>query len=123
MKSPRVFGATIFAMALVLAGCGGGGGGDANAADTGRGSAAETYDKFNAMSGKERHDALVKAAEEEGTIVFYTASSGMDPVIEKFEDTYDVTVELYSGQSDTVLQRITQEYEAGFYGADVLDDS
>ncbi len=88
-----------------------------------RGSAADTFDRFNAMSGQERTDALIAAAQEEGSVVFYTASSGMDPVIEAFEDTYDIDVDLFVGQSDTVLQRLTQEYEAGFYGADVFDDA
>lgn len=112
-----------FASSLVLTSCGSGQDGDAAAQDDGPGTAAAVLEQFNTMTGQERTDALVKAAQEEGTIVFYTASSGMDPVIEAFEDKYDITVELYSGQSDTVLQRILQEYGAGFYGADVLDDS
>lgn len=119
--------AAALAICLVVAACGsdgeGTGGGAGGVGGDGPGSAAETFDKFNGMSGQERTDALVKAAQEEGTVVFYTASSGMDPVIAAFEDTYDITVELYSGQSDTVLQRIMQEYQAGFYGVDVLDDS
>jgi iron(III) transport system substrate-binding protein len=111
------------AASLVLTSCGGGESTDSGSKDDGPGTAAPALEKFNSMTGQERTDALVKAAKEEGTVVFYTASSGMDPVIEAFEDKYDITVELYSGQSDTVLQRILQEYGAGFYGADVLDDS
>ena len=88
-----------------------------------RGSAADTFDIYNAMSGQERTDALIAAAVEEGSVVFYTASSGMDPVLEAFEDTYDINVDLFSGTSDTVLQRIMQEYQAGFYGIDVFDDA
>nr|MDT0660949.1 extracellular solute-binding protein [Micromonospora sp. DSM 115978] len=105
---------------VVTAGCGGN-----STPQTGddAGSAASTYDKFNEMTGQARHDALVEAAEAEGSLVFYTASSGMDPVIAAFEDTYDISVDLYSGQSDTVLQRIVQEYSAGFHGVDVLDDA
>ncbi|WP_162606615.1 ABC transporter substrate-binding protein [Jiangella asiatica] len=121
-RSTRTSLAAAAAIGLVLAACGSEDG-TASSGDSDRGSAADTFDRFNEMSGQERHDALVEAAEEEGSVVFYTASSGMDPVIAAFEDTYDVTVELYSGQSDTVLQRILQEYEAGFYGADVMDDS
>lgn len=112
------------AASLVLTSCGSGGTGESGgAADSGPGTAAETLDKFNALSGQERTDELVEAAKEEGTVVFYTAASGMDPVIAAFEDKYDINVELYAGQADTVLQRILQEYGAGFYGADVLDDS
>jgi iron(III) transport system substrate-binding protein len=112
--------ATATACSLVAAGCG------SNTPTSGSndaGTAAAVYDKFNAMTGQARHDALVEAAKAEGSLVFYTASSGMDPVIEAFEDTYGIDVDLYSGQSDTVLQRIVQEYQAGFYGVDVLDDA
>lgn len=93
------------------------------AVDNERGSAADTFDLYNGMSGQARTDALIAAAQEEGTVVFYTASSGMDPVIEAFEDTYDISVQMFVGTSDTVLQRIVQEYEAGFYGIDVFDDA
>lgn len=122
----RMWVATAVACGLVAAACGGddtGGTDTPDSGDSDAGSAAETFDEFNAMAGQERHDALVAAAQEEGSLVFYTASSGMDPVIAAFEDEYDISVDLYSGQSDTVLQRIVQEYEAGFYGVDVLDDA
>lgn len=87
-----------------------------------RGTAADVFDQFNEMSGQERHDALVAAAEEEGAVVFYTTAPGWSPVVDAFEETYDVEVELYQGRSDTILQRVTQEYEAGFYGVDVFED-
>lgn len=123
VRRKRLWAATAVAFSVLVAACGSddGSGGTAGSGDAG--SAAEVFDKFNAMSGQERHDALVEAAQEEGTVVFYTASSGMDPVIAAFQDKYDITVDLYAGQSDTVLQRIMQEYEAGFHGADVLDDA
>lgn len=123
IRSSHRYGRAVLAAAaagsLVVAGCGSTAGPETGDA----GSAASTFDKFNAMTGQARHDALVEAAQAEGSLVFYTASSGMDPVIAAFEDTYDISVDLYSGQSDTVLQRIVQEYEAGFYGVDVLDDA
>ena len=87
------------------------------------GTAAAAFDEYNALSGQERTDRLIADAEEEGSVIFYTASSGMEPVIEAFEDSYDVTVEQFRGNADTVLQRITQEYSAGFYGVDVFDDA
>lgn len=122
----RQFGKAVAAIgvasSLVLTSCGGGDNAQTAASDD-PGTAVAVLEQFNNMTGQERTDALVAAAQEEGSVVFYTASSGMDPVIEAFEDKYDITVELYSGQSDTVLQRILQEYGAGFYGADVLDDS
>ena len=126
-------------LALVAAACGGDGGAsdttaegssDTTAAGDGGsdefcdpGSAAAAFDEYNALSGQERTDRLVADAQEEGSVIFYTASSGMEPVISAFEDEYDIDVELFRGQSDTVMQRLTQEYEAGFYGVDVFDDA
>ncbi len=88
-----------------------------------RGTAADVYDQFNAMTGQERHDALVAAAQEEGVLIVYTAGSGWDPVIAAFSDEYGIDVELFKGLSDTVLQRVTQEYAAGYHGVDVFDDA
>lgn len=87
------------------------------------GTAAAAFDEYNALSGQERTDRLIADAQEEGSVVFYTASSGMEPVIDAFEDEYDIDVDLFRGQSDTVIQRLVQEYEAGFYGVDVFDDA
>src|SRR4051812_42962935 len=83
--------------------------------------AAQTYDKFNGMSGKERTDALVACAEEEGQLNVYTSNTDMDNLIEGFSDEYDVDVNNYSANSETVLQRILQEDEAGYYGADIFE--
>lgn len=130
--------AALSVMALLIAACGGttgdtdtttgDGSGDDQTATTagdvaaGTGTAADTFDQFNEMSGQERHDALVTAAEEEGAVVFYTTAPGWDAVVDAFEETYEIEVELYAGRSDTILQRVTQEYEAGFYGVDVFED-
>lgn len=109
--------------AVLVASCGGSDASTDTDAGSGEGTAAATFTQFNELTGQARTDALVKAAEEEGTVVFYTASSGMQPVIDAFEDTYDINVELFVGQSDTVAQRIVQEYQAGVYGVDVFDDT
>jgi iron(III) transport system substrate-binding protein len=118
--------------ALIAAGCGGGQGDEGDPTTTEgqtsssvaseRGTAADVFDRFNAMSGDERHEALVEAAQEEGEVSFYTTSAGMEPVISAFEDEYGIDVNLFLGQSETVVQRIVQEHEAGFYGVDVHDD-
>jgi iron(III) transport system substrate-binding protein len=83
--------------------------------------AAETYDKFNGMSGQERTDELVACAEEEGELNVYTSNTDMDDLIEGFGDEYDVEVNNYRANSETVLQRILQEDEAGYYGADIFE--
>ena len=138
-RRPARLVAVLLSLAIVLVACGGGQGEqpedgepaanesepstDESEAVDDRGTAADVFDEFNAMSGQERHDALVAAAQEEGTVVFYTAGNGWQPIIEEFEDRYDISVDLYRGQADTVLQRVMQEYEAGYYGVDVYDDA
>lgn len=84
--------------------------------------AADVFDRFNNMSGQERHDALVEAAEEEGAVVFYSTAPGWDPVLDAFQETYDIEIERYIGRSDTILQRVVQEYQAGVYNVDVFED-
>jgi iron(III) transport system substrate-binding protein len=121
--------AVLLAFSLVAVACGdddddtGGNGGTDGDPYGARGSAADAFDIYNGMSGQARTDALIAAAQEEGSLIFYTASSGMEPVIEAFEDAYDINVELFRGNADTVLLRITQEFEAKFYGVDVFDDA
>lgn len=83
--------------------------------------AAKVYDKYNGMSGTERTDALVAAAEEEGAISVYTSNSDIDDIVDAFEDTYDIDVSAYRADSETVLQRLLQEKSANFFGADVVE--
>jgi iron(III) transport system substrate-binding protein len=109
------------ALCLSVAACGGGGSDPASSTDAG--SAAEAFERFNAMSGQERHDALVEAAQEEGKVVLYTAESNMESVTNAFEEQYGIAVEMYAGQSDTVMQRLLQEAQAGHSAVDVLEDS
>jgi iron(III) transport system substrate-binding protein len=83
--------------------------------------ATEAYDKFNGMTGQERTDELVACAEEEGQLNVYTSNTDMDDLIDGFSDEYDIEVNNYRANSETVLQRILQEDEAGYYGADIFE--
>jgi iron(III) transport system substrate-binding protein len=49
--------------------------------------------------------------------------SVVTPVIEAFEDAFGIDVALYRATSETVLARLTQEADAGFHGADVVESS
>ena len=73
------------------------------------------------MSGQERTDELVACAEEEGQLNVYTSDSDMDDLVDGFGDEYDVDVNVYRANGETVLQRLLQEDGAGYYGADVLE--
>ncbi len=85
-------------------------------------SAQAVFDRFNAMTGEERTAALVEAAQAEDGFVLYTTAPGYQPAIDAFADKYGIEVELFLGRSDTVLQRVAQEYEAGVHLVDVFED-
>jgi iron(III) transport system substrate-binding protein len=113
----------------MLAACGGAPTASSSSGDSGSGredsdlavAAAETYAKFNGMSGQERTDELVACAEEEGQLNVYTSNTDMEDLIDVFSDTYDIEVNNYRAGSESVLQRLLQEDEAGYYGADVFE--
>jgi len=110
-------------MAVVLSACGSPVGG---AAGSGGGvkvdsHAKKVFDKFNGMTGTERTDALVKAAQDEGELSLYTSNTDMDDIVDGFSEKYDIDVNTYRGNSESVLQRILQESKAGFAGADLIE--
>ncbi|HEY0889096.1 MAG TPA: extracellular solute-binding protein [Nocardioides sp.] len=83
--------------------------------------AKEVFDKYNGMSGQERTDALVAAAEEEGELSIYTSNTDLDAIVDAFSDKYDIDVNVYRGNSESVLQRVLQEAKAGFAGVDLIE--
>ncbi|MDP9434873.1 MAG: extracellular solute-binding protein [Actinomycetota bacterium] len=89
----------------------------------GAGKAETVYAELAGLTGKQRRDELVKRAQEEGELTIYTSmtSDVADAVVEKFEDTFDVSVSLYRAGSETVLQRVLQEQKANFAGNDVVE--
>ena len=110
----------------LLAACGASptaGGGEGNAPPKAAQQATAVYEKFNQMTGEERHNALVEAAEKEGELSIYTSNTDMEELASAFEDTYDVSVSVYRASSETMLQRLLQEQRAGFYGADFVDSN
>jgi iron(III) transport system substrate-binding protein len=75
------------------------------------------------LSLEQRRKELVKFAEEEGGSFNLYGSTNLDeagPLIEEFEDAYDITVNYYRANSEDVLQRIVEEAKAGFRGADAI---
>lgn len=102
-------------------GSGGGGGGQSREDSDLAVAAKEVYDRINGLSGQERTDELVACAEEEGQLNVYTSNTDMEDLIDGFTDEYDIEVNNYRAQSETVLQRMLQEDEAGYYGADIFE--
>jgi iron(III) transport system substrate-binding protein len=108
-------------MALVVAACGGsptaGPGSSAPAASD----AQQVYDQINGMSGEERTNTLLDLAKKEGELALYTSNTDMDDVVKAFEDKYQIKVNTYRANSETVLQRVLQESSARFQGADLIE--
>jgi iron(III) transport system substrate-binding protein len=106
------------AMILLLGACGGSPSAPSGGQD--KGTAANVdYSELEKLSA----DELVKRAEGEGQLDLYTSmtSDVADEVTSAFEDEYDITVNLYRASSETVLQRILQEQQAGFRGNDLVE--
>lgn len=127
------------ALTLLAAACGGSptatvgpttaatGASDASAAGTGGAAVAET-DPFaevvaevEGLDGDARRERLAELAAEEGSATLYTSNTDAADFAEAFGDEFGVEVEVYRAQANTVLQRLVQEAEAGFAGADLVD--
>jgi iron(III) transport system substrate-binding protein len=111
---------------LALSACGGnptasgGSGGDSASGPT---DAEKLYEEVMALSGSERRDKLVELATEEGQLNLYTSmtSDVADAVSEAFSDQFDIDVNLYRANGETVSQRVLQEQDAGYAGNDVVE--
>ena len=129
MRKPRTLRAVTLAAgaALVLSACGGsptsssGDGGGTE--DSGPTEAEQLYEEVRALSGQERRDRLVELAAEENGLNLYTSMNAdmVDAVTEAFSDEFDIDVSTYRAGSETVLQRILQEQDAGFAGNDIVE--
>lgn len=122
---PRALVAAIAASSLVA--CGGSPTASplgSKATSTRQTAAEQVYARFNGMSGNGRMEELVRAAEQEGQLSLYTTltSDSADAVKKAFESRYKITVSVYRASSETIIQRVQSEQEAGFAGGnDVLE--
>lgn len=83
--------------------------------------AQKVYDELNGLTGQARTDKLVKMAEEEGQLSVYTSNTDLQKIVDAFKDKYKIDVNVYRGNSESVLQRVLQEAEAGFKGVDLVE--
>lgn len=90
--------------------------------DTG-GRVEEILAELEGMEGEERRSRLVELAAEEGELSLYTSMNGdiVQGVADAFEEEYDIGVGVYRASSESVLQRLLQENDAGYAGADVAE--
>jgi iron(III) transport system substrate-binding protein len=123
MKKQVLGGIVATATALVLAGCGGS---PTASISSGSGSKAEkhaqaVYDEINGMTGEARTKKLVELAGKEKEFNLYTSNTDIQELVDAFSDKYDIDVNVYRANSETVLQRVLQESKANFQGADVIE--
>jgi iron(III) transport system substrate-binding protein len=118
-RSGRLFPALVAILGVsLLAGCAAANG----AAPGGDATAQSTYEKYAAMSGQERHDALVKAAKEEGQLTVYSTNSVLEKVLgPAFEKEYGIKLNIFRGTTTDVRQRLIQEADANRVQADVVE--
>jgi iron(III) transport system substrate-binding protein len=115
----KVLTAGIVALTLLLGGCG-------SPTSTSDGFKADkhataVYDEMNDLTGEARTKKLVAMAQEEKELNLYTSNTDIDDMVDAFSDKYDVDVNVYRANSETVLQRILQESKADFQGADLIE--
>ena len=105
-----------------------GGGGDGNEASSGESEGAkrleEIYTELEGMDVEQRREALIKIVEEEedGQLNLYGSTNldEADPIIAAFEEATGLEPNLYRASSTDVAQRILQEADADFAGADLV---
>jgi iron(III) transport system substrate-binding protein len=79
--------------------------------------------ELEGLDDKARRDKLIAMAEEEGGSFNAYGSTNLDdifPMIDAFEEATGIDVNYYRASSTDILQRVLQEAEANFPGADVV---
>ncbi|MGN6686284.1 MAG: ABC transporter substrate-binding protein [Actinomycetales bacterium] len=138
---PRLALVGVLLSGLAIAGCGGsptegaadgpqssskaGGGASSSAPASASGSAADSsaYAQYTSLTGKDRTDKLLADAKAAGGVVdIYTSNTDIQDLVDAFQKAYpDIKVNAFRANSETVLQRITQESQAGKPQNDVVD--
>lgn len=113
-------------MMVAVAACGGvpteegaGGGARSGAGDP----YAAVFAELEGLEGEARTERLAELAQEEGEVNVYTSNTDLADQAELFTEEYGVEVNVYRAQAHTVLQRLLQEADAGFAGADLYDSN
>ena len=86
--------------------------------------AVDLVERLEGLSPEERESLLLEeaAATESGAIDFYTEINDPNTVIDPFEDEYgDLTVNVYRAGSEQIRQRVLEESDARFSGADLVE--
>jgi iron(III) transport system substrate-binding protein len=122
--------AGLASVALVLAACAAPGGesesADSTTSAAGCDSSAtvELQNKLKGMSPEDREKTLLDEAKNtnDGTVNFYTEVNDPEVITDPFESKYgDLTVSVYRAGSEQIRERVLQESQANFAGADIIE--
>jgi iron(III) transport system substrate-binding protein len=124
--------ATLLAAVLVLAACSAPGGGSGSAAPDAAASgdkcadsgAVALQDKLKGLSPADREKTLVEQAKQtkDGTINLYGEVNDPTVITDPFEKKYDgLHVSVYRAGSEQIRERVLQESQANFAGADIIE--
>lgn len=119
MSRGSVASAAFVAIAMLVAGCG-----SSPTANTGtdNGNGKSPYAKYADLTGTERTNKLLTDARKEGSLDIYTSNTDLGDLVTAFKKAYpDIKVNVYRANSETVLQRVTQEASADKTANDVVD--
>jgi iron(III) transport system substrate-binding protein len=102
---------------LALAGCG-----SSPTAGTGSGEKNGAYAAYAGLTGPARTDRLLADARKEGALDIYTSNTDIGDLVTAFQKTYSgVKVGVYRANSESVLQRASQEGAANKTANDIVD--
>jgi iron(III) transport system substrate-binding protein len=115
----------VLAVLALTAACGGSvtSGGSSSGNDKRAAADAKVYARLGALTGADRRAQMVKEAKKEGQLTFYTSFTDdvARDVAGEFTKQFGVKVNLFRGNSETVLQRVLQESGAGRTGNDIIE--
>lgn len=112
--------AGLVAAGLVLTGCGSSP--TVNSAAPGS-KGTDPYRDYAALTGKQRTDRLLADARKDGGVLdLYTSNTDITELVDGFKKAYPgIKVNAFRANSETVLQRVTQENQADKPQNDVVD--
>ena len=83
--------------------------------------AQQVYDRFNGYDRSRANGRTAEGGEGGGRVVGLQSNNDIEDVAAAFKEKYGLDIKTYRADSETVLQRILQEDNANFHGADVLE--
>lgn len=86
--------------------------------------ASEGIAAIGLYRGADRERRLIEGAKKEGEVVFYNSNTWMTTVAQEFEKKFPfLKVSIWRSSGPSVIKRVSEEYKAGRFLADVIESS